>query len=46
MVYLLPPLGIEDQAKFNINFVSKYPPGFSVQDDIFIYYIAEIFKKF
>ena len=39
------PFLIQDNAKFSISFVRKYPLCFSPQNDTFIYCIAEIFKK-
>ena len=41
----LPPLGIEDNAKFRTAFALKISVGLYLQDDIFIYYMAEIRKK-
>ena len=41
----LPPLGMEDNAKWRIFLFSKYPLYFSLQYDIFLDFIAEIFEK-
>ena len=41
----LPPLGMEDNAKLSIFLFSKYPLYFSLQYDIFLDFIAEIFEK-
>ena len=41
----LPLLGSENNAKFSIAFVLKTFVVFSLQNDIFIYSIAEIVKK-
>ena len=44
-MYFLPPLGIEDRAKFSIDFVLGKSVMFSLQADTLIHYIAKIFKK-
>ena len=44
-VHFLPSLRIQDNAKFSISFVLKYLLGFSLQNDILIYYMAEISGK-
>ena len=44
-MHFLVLMRIEDNAKFGIYFVLRISIVFSPQDDIFIYYIAEIFKK-
>ena len=46
-VRFLPPLGIEDNAKFSSSFVLKISlSSFSLQDDSFTCYMAQIFKKY
>ena len=41
----LPPLGIQGNAKFSIALVLKISVLFSLQDNIFIYNIAEKVRK-
>ena len=44
-VHFLLSLGAQGSAKFSISFVVKYPLWFSLQEEILIYYITEIFEN-